>query len=64
LEHALPEGARLTELKALDGQLRLTGQAASPAVVARLMRICKQRRGYRTCNWFICAIWKRATSLF
>ncbi|MDH0730849.1 PilN domain-containing protein [Pseudomonas sichuanensis] len=38
LEHALPEGARLTELKALDGQFRLTGQAASPAVVARFMR--------------------------
>lgn len=45
LEFALPEGARLTELKAIDGQLRLTGQAASPAVVARLMRDLQAGQG-------------------
>ncbi|MCE1115979.1 MULTISPECIES: PilN domain-containing protein [Pseudomonas] len=45
LEHALPEGARLTELRAVDGQLRLTGQAASPAVVARLMRDLQAAQG-------------------
>lgn len=45
LERALPEGARLIELKALDGQLRLTGQAASPAVVARLMRDLQAAQG-------------------
>lgn len=45
LERALPEGARLTELKALDGQFRLTGQAASPAVVARFMRDLQAAQG-------------------
>lgn len=45
LERALPEGARLTELKAMEGQLRLTGQAASPAVVARFMRDLQAAQG-------------------
>ncbi|WP_194789576.1 PilN domain-containing protein [Pseudomonas sp. UFMG81] len=38
LELAMPEGARLTALRVRDGQVQLSGQAASPAVVARLMR--------------------------
>lgn len=43
LEHAMPSGAQLTELSLEDGRLRLGGLAASPSVVAQMMREIEAR---------------------
>ncbi|MEJ5864646.1 PilN domain-containing protein [Pseudomonas farsensis] len=43
LEHSMPSGAQLTELSLEAGRLRLGGLAASPSVVAQLMRELEAR---------------------